>query len=820
MSWPTTTFQVLPTQLVAPPAGADLLTQKLYQVFAHLDISQVPTGRLLEYGVLMAPVQGFDGTLRDSARADMDVFRHLFVSVQSSRIAGSDNLPDLLTFNQRVLAATPTTPDGTIPIAVQYLGYAHLRPDAETAGLVTIQNEQLYDVAGRQQSPYQTAVLFAAAPARTYSATPTVSLVLPSNLYLASGTPTAAPLLLLDFGDGQGYHQAAWDQPLSTTYATAGTKRIKVALTYRSTVDPDYNEVRESWFDLTILPGSTTAAAKTTSGQSGSTTNLYNPDTPPGSPEGFDWPIASTVNVPAPTDYTHHRGGTVNVRYGKTNGQLHTAVVKPFIVVEGYDTSLIAPNLVGMNNQNNDIASFIRGIDRAAPFNFNDALQNVGYDLVYIDFRDGADDIRRNALLFEIVLRQVNDWKQQAGSVEPNVVMGESMGGLIARYGLAQLVRAGYDPQTRLLVLHDSPQRGANNPMGLQALTRQADFPLAILPGNNQGGAKGIVYTSDMSVKLKDALAILAAPATKQLSLKSVTGIDNEYENNTFIDGPYKDMIDFGGTPPAIFPPIIATSVGSQCGRPQNTPVYQELTRNDRAYLLGSNNNFADIGFRTEAIANGLPAYGTQNTIAHLRVSFEIRVLWLRIAVNLLNRNYTSPSNTLPYETLAGGYTNLYEQRDLLENSDFNIGILQAADITNVYNGNLCFVPTYSALDVLTVTPATAYAKYINNTTDNPSPPRIPSYIANQNTTGSDFNQPHIRFTARNSEWIYNEMQRPFNGNTNSLPCATECSIALTITGPTQVCTSPTSVFSVNYDARCDVERYTQQFLHDHHRLG
>lgn len=206
--------------------------------------------------------------------------------------------------------------------------------------------------------------------------------------------------------------------------------------------------------------------------------------------------------------------------------------------------------------------------------------------------------------------------------------MGESMGGLVARCGLARLARNGYDSQTRLLVLHDSPQRGANNPIGLQALTRQADFPVVFLPGN-YSTSSNFFRTSDLSDKLKKALAVLDAPATKQLSLKNVTGIDGQYDENIFIDAPYKTMVDFadiGGTP-AGFPPIIATSDDSQCGRVQNTPEYQELTRNNQDYILGFS-CLVRLGIQSEAIANALPAYGTQRTIAHLRVWSTLRVLW------------------------------------------------------------------------------------------------------------------------------------------------------------------------------------------------
>lgn len=67
VSWLTTPLQVLATLLPAPPAGADSLTQKLYSIFAHLDMSQVPTSYFYEASTEQpVAVRLFDaqGTLR------------------------------------------------------------------------------------------------------------------------------------------------------------------------------------------------------------------------------------------------------------------------------------------------------------------------------------------------------------------------------------------------------------------------------------------------------------------------------------------------------------------------------------------------------------------------------------------------------------------------------------------------------------------------------------------------------------------------------------------------------------------------------------
>lgn len=627
--------------------------------------------------------------------------------------------------------------------------------------------------------------MFAAAPERTYSLTNTVALVLPSTLYLASGAPAVTPALALDFGDGQGYRAATWDQPLSTTYATAGTKRVKVKLVYtyrdnqagqtnattpgttRIVRPPTYlTDTRESWFDLRVFAVAGPAA------------RYADPKQNPAA--GFDHvvtataiPVFGTVYYPPNATFTDHLGGTANVRFG----QGHTRITKPFIVVEGYNTSRIAPHLVGEGNKPNDIKTFLESIFVRFSNNafFDDAIEQAGYDLIYIDFTEGTDYIQRNAALFEEVLRWVNNEKQAGGSTEPNVVMGESMGGLVARYGLARLVRNGYDPQTRLLVLHDSPQRGAYNPMGVQALTLQTDFPL--LPN---------IRTRDLNDKLNEGLNILDAPATKQLSLFNVTGIDDEYEANTFIDGAYKDMTYFAGGAPSTFPTIVATSDGSQCGRPQSTPPHQELTRNTGEYLL--NPFIVSIGFKSDAVVNALPSYGTQDRLAHLRAYFTIAILWSHLDIPILSRNYESPANMLPYETLPGGYTNPADQQSLVGGFVFP----HFFNFTFLYNGPLCFVPTYSALDVPTVTTTTAYAKYINNATNNPSKPSVLHYLAQEsvNGNGTQFNLPHLRFTARNSEWLFNEMQQV----ANTRGCDTECAISdgQPITGPVTICGTST----------------------------
>lgn len=170
----------------------------------------------------------------------------------------------------------------------------------------------------------------------------------------------------------------------------------------------------------------------------------------------------------APT--STHSGGLVTIVYG---GQSRRQITKPLIVVEGYDPSTIAPDVQKNYTVEDFLRSILRGYnnlnvrDEFGADNYSSAT-SAAYDLIFIDYNNGTDDIRRNAALFEEVVRYVN--QQKAGGVtsgQQNVVLGISMGGLVARYGLAEIEKAQPNSaHTRLLVTHDSPPPGCQYATG------------------------------------------------------------------------------------------------------------------------------------------------------------------------------------------------------------------------------------------------------------------------------------------------------------------------------------------------------------------
>jgi pimeloyl-ACP methyl ester carboxylesterase len=618
----------------AAPPPTDSLRLRLEQIFAPLDKSQVPTAYLAEFASPLLEPRFYNGVPSDSNRTDLTVFHYLRATMASARITGTDTLPTDAQLNARLDAAGHRFP-GSLPLALHYQAYARVRPDALALNLLRVQNEQVYDVPGRTQSPYLTRTLFTAAPAHSSVAGPAVSFVFRRALYLSpDGT---LPLSLeLDFGDGRGYQSATWDQPVATTYSGAGTYRVRVRAVY---YNPQVGFAGlASHFDLTV--------------RAAPLAMRYDPSM------GFDQSF--------PPD-SRHSGGQVRVVYGAGHG--NQEIRKPFIVAEGYNIAEIAPSLVKCDNENNDYQQFLDDIN--IPFfpngNFNDALHAAGYDIVYIDNRKGTDDIRRNAALFEEVVRWVNQKKRAVGSTEQNVVIGQSMGGLVARYGLAEMVRNPLyvngrnenDPETRLLILHDSPQRGANNPIGLQSLTRSTDVPFFL----------GRFSLGQMSDNLRDARRVLDAPATSQLSIYNAFNGRGDIRANTFIDGEYQQMINFSQYPSAYQPAygIIAASDGSQCGRPQAIAPRTTLTQTYGEALLRPVPYLGNFTFRADMAAYSLPPQGQQAEISHAKVWCTFTLCFgagpFRVCIPVANiyglrESALSPPNALPLETLPGGTIN------------------------------------------------------------------------------------------------------------------------------------------------------------------
>lgn len=110
------------------------------------------------------------------------------------------------------------------------------------------------------------------------------------------------------------------------------------------------------------------------------------------------------------------------------------------------------------------------------------ALKNFDYDVIIVDWVDSKDPIEWNAMYLRNLLEKL---KEDSDSTHQFIIIGESMGGLVARYAMCYMESdfyktatmpggsiTAYKPHlmhnTRLLITLDSPHKGANNPLAFQ----------------------------------------------------------------------------------------------------------------------------------------------------------------------------------------------------------------------------------------------------------------------------------------------------------------------------------------------------------------
>ena len=478
---------------------------------------------------------------------------------------------------------------------------------------------------------------------------------------------------------------------------------------------------------------------------------------------------------------------------------------KPLFVVEGFDSGLF-----GVENELGEVAyrNFRNSIFRE-PSNLPAQLNT--YDIIYINFKNGKDYMQRNAYLVQDIIKWVNTIKQ--GSL-PNVVLGQSMGGVIGRYALRDMENRGEAHQTNLYISHDAPHQGANMPIAIQYFARHlADQFVSTPVGDmniNVSGNGGAVTIEDMQ-------DLLDAPGTKQLLANYIS---SGFSLNNSVGDSFRTELRNLGYPQQTR--NISLSNGNHCAIPQNfnpsdelfsltgnaqtklltdlvlwlTPLgtYSSITLavlfNEPGLLIGilPGNSKFDINFNGKA----LPSAGSTSQIYKGRIAFTKTLFKLfgwapKITVTLTDRSYNNPVN-LSYDYYPGG-----KYQSFVSNGGQSASnILISYGINMQARENFNFIPTPSALDVgngnVTLNNNDFLAKY-NAITPPTGTRAIPfnNFTTSHNTTG--INENHISFNRRNGNWLALELDNVAN-NEDNFSCIFVCGSK--ISGADVLCNSST----------------------------
>lgn len=631
-------------------------------------------------------------------------------------------------------------------------------------------------MSGVWQNPYQSEQVFMLSPPVDFYQGQSLQILLPANLWFTNNA-AGITSIQLNAGDGAGYRTLTVGLPLTINYSDTGRKEW----TYKLTTSG--GSILYSHSQIVIqtdyTPGTTTP-------------------TPP-----------SEVFPPSPFTATKLYLGVAGkayatIRYANADHILR----RPLIVAEGFDPGIIlAPEeRFGLNS----LQDFLRDATNDGS-NLTNLLSTPTqqYDIIYVDWKNGVDYLQRNAFVLETIIQWVNANKQSVNGVYiPNVVLGQSMGGVIARYALKDMENTGLDHKTRLYISDDAPHQGANVPQGYQHLARHARTLYF-----RAGGIATLIEIIQLirgGVSPLAALSLADQPASKQMLINFVNGsnnIDNSVHNTWQTE--LKNLgypNGFTGTPFR----KVAVSNGSECATPQefnpganlltyygkgNTRVLGDLAGiwliptagallGQPLSLLGvipGRNDFI-LDFAVNAQADGI-----SNQVYKGKITYTKKILWvIPLTVNLTNRSYNSSSATFPYDYFPGGFYLI--DRDLNNSSIQNVFFKYNVVANNKRTFN--FVPTVSALDIgsnnVTLTKTDYLTKYIGAT-----PPAAPKNTPFQNFITANFigkvNEQHISINRRNGDWIAAEL----NSNPQIANCNELCS-NITISGSPSMC-APTT---------------------------
>lgn len=508
-------------------------------------------------------------------------------------------------------------------------------------------------------------------------------------------------------------------------------------------------------------------------------------------------------------------------QYGKVTLEIDDAgrdglITKPLIVAEGFDPGIIiSPEA---ENGMNTYRSFANSVNKANLLEFEQlitgsTIETTGdqeYDIIYINWDNGVDYLQKNAYALEEVIKWVNEQKVAAGSTTPNVVLGQSMGGVIARYALADMEGSNEVHDTRLFVSHDAPQQGANMPISAQYMFRHLTSIY-----NEFSTPFGIEL---ISIPLLEN-SLLDQPATQQMVKNWVaTNFDifNPPHTNFYNELRNKGRQHSGGYP--LDCRNVAISNGAECG------IFQEFNPGDDLISFNSGTNinmgmsflfstaisfvsfagFFGTGnegllgvgfvsllpgrskFRLDFNAKSL-YYNPGNKIYKGRISYQKKLFSLfgwapTITVDITNKEVTQPNNVLPFDTYGGGK---YETSLFTGDIDMPDGAY--------IRDNFSFIPTASALDIgkgIVTLNDTDYRKQYVGAAPPIAPKNSPfeNFITDYNSANPNAsNSAHISFNSRNGLWLARELTEDSITSNCSFMCGTT-----EILGSEVICTNGT----------------------------
>ncbi|MCC5917036.1 MAG: hypothetical protein JJU02_06880, partial [Cryomorphaceae bacterium] len=185
----------------------------------------------------------------------------------------------------------------------------------------------------------------------------------------------------------------------------------------------------------------------------------------------------------------------------KINDLSGGSLKKPVIIVENFEMERNVDNInsqgagnissatrtygvVGWNSFSSGSVPVLTGLDNplSRGKTLIDSLLSSGYDIVFVDFKTSRAKVRQNANFLMKIIQHVNVELRNNNSDEEIAILGMGTGGVVARVALREMELQSCCHNTRMFTSFDSPHRGLNIPLGLQAFLESTSFDFYNVP--------------------------------------------------------------------------------------------------------------------------------------------------------------------------------------------------------------------------------------------------------------------------------------------------------------------------------------------------
>ncbi|MCL2327071.1 MAG: T9SS type A sorting domain-containing protein [Bacteroidetes bacterium] len=602
--------------------------QRYKQIFSDIDTSSISTGFLSDKSFQLISFVDYDGS--DSAKTiTYSRWQQLYAQVEASQIGHRLPILDSIyyRYSQKSKAITQYDNDDDIrnvkeninnedfiPISVIDINYNTIKKDAFERNLLNVSDEKIKETPQRRESPYIIENLYVATALKnTIYQGSNVNFLFDDAFYFTNKAQNNVQYSI-DFDDGLGLRDIDWGQTLNVSYSFIGEKTIKLIKTYESNLkNTTIEEPLIATFSIVVKALTTPSPT-------------------------FTIPL----NIAIPSNYPH---GGVNV---KGTGYVYTSdgsqnIRNPIIICEGFDPL----NERGWNEL----------YDLLNRQNFIECLKSNGYDFIILDFAQGATYIERNAYLLKGLIENINARKVTQNKL---VVVGASMGGLVSRYALAYMEKNGLNHNTRLFISFDSPQQGANIPLGVQYWFQFFSFMSPTVEG---------MYDNLLcSIAARQMLTYHATsfPSTNSLRASFVQNLNNV------------------GYPSNLRKIAIANGSGNAYGQ----------RRNDGT-IFNSTDQIVNWRYRSFRVDIDGNSWAVPNISPYTKIfDGNIDIVWFAFWKPNDKSMTVHVSGTYPYDNAPGGTTNTMEEMAASNTGGYG-------NITTNIN-NHCFIPTTSSLAINT----------------------------------------------------------------------------------------------------------------------